>query len=204
VLQQEVRLRRELEQPQRGQAASHPCAAAGRTLVHGLPRVAESKTSGAACRHHSHVSPSAPESAALRGRQCLVGNGRSWSVRRAAANWATVASAAVGSGGGKVAAAATRATARFGGKKRGGLSEVTHCPFCLRASRRRSRSGGGVEVALGRSQSRSSCPAVLPNPSLNTRPREAWRPCAAQGSRKLHCPARPKGGPPRGSPQLER
>jgi hypothetical protein len=45
---------------------------------------------------------------------------------------------------------------------------------------------------------------LLPNPSLERRPREACRPWAAQGSRRLHCPARPKGGPPRGSPQLER
>jgi hypothetical protein len=45
---------------------------------------------------------------------------------------------------------------------------------------------------------------LLPNPSLERRPREAGRPWAAQGSRKLHCPARPKGAPPHGSPQLER
>jgi hypothetical protein len=46
--------------------------------------------------------------------------------------------------------------------------------------------------------------AALPNPSLERRPREACHPWAAQGSRVLHCPARPKGGPPHGSPQLER
>jgi hypothetical protein len=46
--------------------------------------------------------------------------------------------------------------------------------------------------------------SLTPNPSLERRPREAGRPWAAQGSRKLHCPARPKGAPPRGSPQLER
>ena len=45
---------------------------------------------------------------------------------------------------------------------------------------------------------------VMPNPSLERRPREAGRPWAAQGSRRLHCPARPKGAPPHGSPQLER
>jgi hypothetical protein len=45
---------------------------------------------------------------------------------------------------------------------------------------------------------------LLPNPSLERRPHEAWRPWAAQGSRRLHCPARPKGATPRGSPQLER
>ena len=46
--------------------------------------------------------------------------------------------------------------------------------------------------------------AVPPNPSLERRPHEAGRPWAAQGSRRLHCPTRPKGAPPRGSPQLER
>jgi len=45
---------------------------------------------------------------------------------------------------------------------------------------------------------------VLPNPSLERRPHEAWRPWAAQGSHRLYCPARPKGATPRGSPQLER
>jgi hypothetical protein len=46
--------------------------------------------------------------------------------------------------------------------------------------------------------------AALPNPSLERRPREACHPWAAQASRRLHYPARPKGGPPLGSPQLER
>jgi hypothetical protein len=45
---------------------------------------------------------------------------------------------------------------------------------------------------------------ALPNPSLEKRPREACHPWAAQASRRLHYPARPKGGPPLGSPQLER
>jgi hypothetical protein len=44
----------------------------------------------------------------------------------------------------------------------------------------------------------------MPNPSLERRPREALHPGAAQGSRRLHCPARPQGETPRGSPQLER
>jgi hypothetical protein len=47
-------------------------------------------------------------------------------------------------------------------------------------------------------------PRVRPNPSLERRPREACHPWAAQASRRLHYPARPKGGPPHGSPQLER
>lgn len=34
------------------------------------------------------------------------------------------------------------------------------------------------------------------NPSLERRPHTAWRPCAAQGSRRLHCPARRKGTMP--------
>jgi hypothetical protein len=45
---------------------------------------------------------------------------------------------------------------------------------------------------------------VRPNPSLERRPREACHPWAAQAGRRLHYPARPKGGPLRGSPQLER
>jgi hypothetical protein len=45
---------------------------------------------------------------------------------------------------------------------------------------------------------------LLPNPSLERRPREACHPWAAQASRRLHYPARPKSGPPHGSPQLER
>jgi hypothetical protein len=46
--------------------------------------------------------------------------------------------------------------------------------------------------------------AALPNPSLERRPREACHPWAAQASRRLHYPARPKGSTPHGSPQLER
>jgi len=46
--------------------------------------------------------------------------------------------------------------------------------------------------------------ALTPNPSLERRPHEACHLGAAQGSRRLHCPARRQGVTPRGSPQLER
>jgi hypothetical protein len=51
---------------------------------------------------------------------------------------------------------------------------------------------------------RTRLPALRPNPSLERRPHEACHLGAAQGSRRLHCPARRQGGTPRGSPQLER
>jgi len=60
------------------------------------------------------------------------------------------------------------------------------------------RSPGFQAACHGRANSAPS------NPSLERRPHEAGHPCAAQGSRGLHCPARRKGGLPRGSPQLER
>jgi hypothetical protein len=68
---------------------------------------------------------------------------------------------------------------------------------------------GNVRLALGGSSvqhptSQLAAPRVRSNPSLERRPREAWRPCAAQASRELHFPARRKGAMPRGSPQLER
>jgi len=57
---------------------------------------------------------------------------------------------------------------------------------------------------LKRSQPTVRVATLLPNPSLERRPTEAGHPSAAQGSRKLHCPARRKGALPRRSPQLER
>jgi hypothetical protein len=177
VFQQEVRLRRELEQPRRGGAARYRYAAA-LNQAHAAP---ESETRGA-------VSGSAPQArTGNRINQRLGGASReAWlgqrcrlqSVRRPTATGAIVASLSVGSGGGMmVAAAATRATARHWGRSHGML-------WSMLPSRRRS--------------------AVLPNPSLNTRPREACHLGAAQGSRRLHCPARRQGVTPRGSPQLER
>jgi hypothetical protein len=43
-----------------------------------------------------------------------------------------------------------------------------------------------------------------PNPLLESGPTEAGHPCAAQGSRRLHCPARRKDALPRRSAQLAR
>jgi hypothetical protein len=64
---------------------------------------------------------------------------------------------------------------------------------------------GGRCLRASLSCTRGSRSAALrPNPSLERRPHEACRPWAAQGSRGLHCPARPKGGTLRGAPQLER
>ena len=75
--------------------------------------------------------------------------------------------------------------------------------------RRRSWSGKGWalrRLAQGFlvSQPTAHVATLRPNPSLERRPHEACYLCAAQGSRRLHCPARRKGSPPRGSPQLER
>jgi hypothetical protein len=53
-------------------------------------------------------------------------------------------------------------------------------------------------------QARLAAATLRPNPSLERRPHEACHPWAAQGSRRLHCPAPRQGATPRGAPQLER
>ena len=83
---------------------------------------------------------------------------------------------------------------------RSGTGEFAHMLF-QSGSLRRGQVGCPTS---GVAQASRELNAVLPNPSLERRPHEAGRPWAAQGSRKLHCPTRPKGTPPRGSPQLER
>jgi hypothetical protein len=71
----------------------------------------------------------------------------------------------------------------------------------LRGAARACRSARGGYCLVSGSQSADTPP---PNPSLERRHTEAGHLGAAQGSRRLHCPARRQGGLPRWSPQLER
>jgi len=60
------------------------------------------------------------------------------------------------------------------------------------------RENQGVQRQVARHGRWRIC--VRSNPSLKRRPHTAWRPGAAQGSRRLHCPARRQGTTPCGSP----
>jgi hypothetical protein len=90
-------------------------------------------------------------------------------------------------------------------------SEYRPRPICCRASGSRIRGMPRAATYLAPERAPTRKPAsqgrarrAPSNPSLERRPHKAWRLGAAQGSRRLHCPARPQGATPRGLPQLER
>ena len=161
MLQQEVRLRREPEQPRRGKAA--------KPVAH---EPAANRDTGGSARDVRRSPPVARDHAVASPVNGKGYAGSRW--KRSRRSEASVSLSASGR------------------HRRNRGVQVRQ----LAAGRQSPPGRSGPRCASQARSMASLCPppslrqAVLPNPSLNTRPREAWRPGAAQGSRRLHCPAR--------------
>ena len=176
MLQQEVRLRRELEQPRRGKATNGASTVGGSTRVMTATPLALYRRLAWVAEHRPETTPpplgtQGPREHARPPRGRLVYR----TPRR-------------GPLSSRVSGAAARLSAE---------SEDMNTVVLGRAAAPEAGSAARSPWLRGLSVWRGS--TLLSNPSLNTRPREACRPCAAQVSRRLHCPARRKGATPHGS-----